>query len=63
VIEALVAGHWRLVSIDGRGDRRLDGGRAHVPVGNGRVDWFLRTGNSDRLHRIMRFRYVKAGKK
>jgi len=63
VIAALEAGPWRLVSIDGRGDRRLDGGRAHVPVGNGRVDWFLRTGNSDRLHRIMRFRYVKAGKK
>ncbi|NCA70984.1 MAG: serine/threonine protein kinase [Sphingobacteriia bacterium] len=58
-IEALVPGPWRLVSADGRGDRDLGQGPAAVPLGAGLSHWFLRTGESNRLHRIIRFRQVE----
>ncbi|MBP8284669.1 MAG: hypothetical protein KAX46_12285, partial [Chromatiaceae bacterium] len=49
VIEALVPGPWRLVSTDGRGDRRLEHGPAVIPLlGHGLIQWFLRTGASNR---------------
>jgi hypothetical protein len=59
LIEALVPGPWRLVSLDGRGDRDLAKGRAAIPLDRGPIQWFLRTGPSNRLHRIIRFRQVE----
>ncbi|WP_295404540.1 hypothetical protein [uncultured Thiocystis sp.] len=59
VIKALASGPWRLVSLDGRGDRKLEQGPAEVPLCNGAVQWFLRTGESNRLHRIIRFRQME----
>lgn len=59
VVEALVPGPWRLVSLDGRGDRWLEQGPAEIPLSDGPIQWFLRTGESRRLHRIIRFRQVQ----
>ena len=59
VVEARVPGPWRLVSLDGRGDRRLEQGPAEIPLGEGPIQWYLRTGESSRLHRIVRFRQVQ----
>jgi hypothetical protein len=59
LIETLVAGPWRLVSPDGRGDRSLAQGPAAIPLDRGPIQWFLRTGESNRLHRIIRFRKVE----
>ena len=59
LIEALMPGPWRLVSLDGRGDRSLVQGPAAIPLDRGPIQWFLRTGESNRLHRIIRFRQVE----
>jgi DNA-binding helix-hairpin-helix protein with protein kinase domain len=55
IIEALAPGAFKLVSFDGRGERRLDQGPAAIPLGDGTIQWYLRTGESARLHRIIRF--------
>jgi eukaryotic-like serine/threonine-protein kinase len=55
IVESLIPGAFKLVSFDGRGERRLDRGPAAIPLGNGPIQWFLRTGESARLHRIIRF--------
>lgn len=60
VIEALVPGPWRLVSSDGRGERTLNEAPVELPLTGHPIDWMLRTGNRDRLHRIIRI-HQKAG--
>ncbi len=59
LVEALEPGTWRLISFDGRGDRSLTQAPAAIPLDRESIQWFLRTGESNRLHRIIRFRKVE----
>ena len=59
IIESLAPGPLRLVTLDGRGERRLEQGPVVIPLGQEPIQWYLRTGESSRLNRIIRFRQVE----
>ena len=54
-LEPLDGGEWRLVSPDGRGERRLGKSPVDLAIRDSRLAWLVHVGPEDRLHRVICF--------
>ena len=54
-LEPLDGGQWRLTSLDGRRERRIEGQPMDLSIRGTSASWLVHTGPDDRLHRVIRF--------
>lgn len=54
-VEPLDGGEWRLVSLDGKSERRIGRGAVPLALRDGRVDWLVHAGPDGERHRVIRF--------
>ena len=54
-LEPRDGGQWRLTSLDGRRERRIEGQPIDLAIRGARASWLVHAGPDDRLHRVIRF--------
>lgn len=54
-IEPFDGGEWRLISLDGRRERRIGKSPIDLAIQDSHVAWLVHADPEDRLHRVMRF--------
>ena len=54
-LEPLDGGQWRLSSLDGRRERRIERQKTDLSIRGGSASWLVHAGPDDRLHRVIRF--------
>ena len=60
-LEPLDGEQWRLTSLDGRRQRRIEGQPIDLSIRGASASWLVHTGPDDRLHRVIRFDLRQGG--